>query len=209
MTPSDTNASMHDRAIQQFWSWFEGIAEVLAERFEDEALLDELHRRVRAIGDIWWEIGPGVHETCALTLTPDGDVNRLALTQRAVAMAPSIPGWELHPARPKKSWKLRFTLQTAGGRVEIDASTWRYVLFRYPDDMFDVVLEQPGLDTLTDEDRYTAAIIVLDAELGEVTRLRTIAGVEPTVKLEESIATRANPIEVLAQHIASLSARSE
>lgn len=194
-----------DEKINALWSWFSAVSTRLAENYENQDLLDELEDRVSALGEVSWELGPGIAKECALTLSPDGDPGKLAVTQRAVAMAPELPSWEFYPARQKKEWELQFSVDGSDGRVlEVDARPWRYVLLRFPDGTFDIVIEQANLADVDQEDRYTAAVIVLDGILGEATRLLAIQVIEPTDALSTEQSKKANSISVLEDHFSSL-----
>ncbi len=152
-----------------------------------------------------WEVGPGVEAENALVLTPDGALEQLPTTRRIVAGAPTIPGWEFHSARPPKAWTCEFSIESERGRtIHIDARRWRYVLFRFPDRTFDIVLEQSNLANVSADERYTAAVVLLDGILGEVERLEWIRGIDPVETLSEEHANKTNPIDVLREHLASL-----
>lgn len=206
-------ASIHHRAvrdmgIQSFWEWFETIAANLGRDLENQALLTELDRRVSDLGDVSWEVGPGQEEENALVITPDGARQQLPTTRRIVARAPRIPGWEFHWARPPRTWTLEFSIDSEqAGRIQVDARSWRYVLLRFPDHTFDVVLEQGNLKDVSERDRYTAAVVLLDGILGELKRLELIGGIEPVAVLPEEQTSKANPIEVLSKHLESLVAK--
>lgn len=53
-----------------------------------------------------------------------------------------------------------------GEEVEINASSWSYVLLKYNDGMFGVIIKA-DLTGLTNKERLTAAEILLDGVLGE------------------------------------------
>ena len=195
----------HDEKISAFWSWFASIAGRLSENFDNPVLLAELDAKVSELGDIAWELGPGSREENALAISPDGAAEWLPVTQRIVATAPPIPGWEFHPARPVKEWNLQFAISAAaGGELEIDARPWRYVLFRFPDGTFDVVLEQNNLFDASEEDRFAASVVLLDGLLGEAKRLLRMRDIESVVTLPQDQASKANPVTVLLEHLDSL-----
>src|SRR5215813_1484474 len=98
----------HDERITQFWDWFATAAGRFSEDFHDEALIRELDARVAALGPFAWELGPGLKEKNALVISPGGDRKSLRETRRIVSLAPEIPGWEIHPAKPPKQWEAVF-----------------------------------------------------------------------------------------------------
>lgn len=195
----------NDTKIRELWNWFANVSDKLANDLEDQELLDQLDEKVSKLGEIAWELGPGEKRECALTLTPDGDPDWLPMTQRAVAMAPELARWEFYPARQKKRWELQFSMEAGNGRIlDVDARSWRYVLLRFPEGTFDIVLEQPNLADVDEDDRYAAAVIVLDGVLGEANRLLSIEGIEPTEVLPPEQSKKANSIKVLNDHLRSL-----
>jgi len=195
-----------DTAIEAFWSWFEEIAERLAIDFDNAALLEELDARVWRLGELAWELGPGASAENALTITPDGDRGWLAASQRVVVMAPELPTWEFHAAKPPKQWDLQFSIERSDGEVlELDARGWRYVLLRMPDGRYDIVLEQNNLrDHVGDDDRWAAALVLLDGLLGEAKRLLLIGDIETVRELPREQALNASSVAVLSSHLESL-----
>ena len=195
----------HDEKILAFWSWFQSVAEQLSENYDNPALLADLDAKVSELGNLAWELGPGSREENALAISPDGVAEWLPITQRIAAMAPAIPRWEFHPARPARDWNLEFSITaSAGGDIDIDAREWRYVIFRFPDGTFDLILEQNNLFSASDEDRFTASVVLLDGLLGEARRLLWIRDVESVVNLPHDQVAKANPINVLPEHLNSL-----
>jgi len=189
-----------NEAIQSFWTWFESVATSLADDFEQEPILDQLDEALSELGDVVWELGPGVSAECALAISPDGDLDWLPATRRIVALAPRLPRWEFHPARPPRPWSPTFMI----GDSEVDASDWRYVLLAFPDGIFDLVLEQGNAVGLDEDDRYAAAVILLDGLLGEATRLSRIQDLEVVDHFDAEQIEQASDIVNLPAHLQSL-----
>lgn len=197
-----------DAKIAEFWRWFETIANELASNCENERLLAELDKRVSQLGDVLWEIGPGKADENSLTITPDGSKDWLPVTQHIVKQAPRISGWEFQSARPPRHWNMQFSINGAGDtHLDIDARPWRYVLFKYPDNTFDIVLEQNNLQSASDDDRYTAAVILLDGTVGERRWLALLGGIEAVETLSTEHSRKANPMHHLAQHLDSVESK--
>lgn len=198
--------SKRNTGIERFWKWFQQVADDLGKNLENDTILQELDRRVSELGNVAWEVGPGKIEPSALVITPDGAVGEIEKCRRIVALAPTIEGWEFHSARPPRQWDLRFMIERdAGGFMNIDARGWRYVLFRFPDHTFDIVLEAHNLDKATSQERYRAAVVLLDGILGEIRRLKRIKGIDIVISLTQEQETSASAIEVLGEHLESLS----
>lgn len=203
-------ASIHPNAIPDakiaaFWRWFQTIADDLATNFENERLLAELDDRVSQLGDVLWEIGPGKTQENALVITPDGSKDWLPVTQHIVEQAPRISGWEFESARPPRDWDMQFSMEGADGtHLDIDARPWRYVLFKYPDNTFDIVLEQNNLRSLSHDDRYAAAVVLLDGILGERRRMALLVEIEAVETFSAQHSGKANSMCHFAEHLDSL-----
>lgn len=199
-----TSTHPDDAQISEFWAWFSAVAEDLARNLENPRILDELDSRIARLGDLAWELGPGEGARYALAISPDGDRELLPLTLRIVSFAPHLPSWEFLPARRARNPALEFELETDRGELHVDAGSWRYVLYRFPDKTFDLVLEQSNLGEATDEDKYAAAIILLDGLLGEATRLLHVGDIEITSRLALDQEPKASSIASLPAHLESL-----
>ena len=202
---SDT-ATPSDATILSFWGWFDSVARRLDESgFEELSILEELDSWMKMLGGVAWELGPGEQASSALTITPDGDATRINSTLRIVALAPTVPGWEFYPARRPRPGALHLQLESDDGTmVEVDATAWRYVLFQYEDKKLELVMEQPNLVGLSEDERYVAAVITVDGLLGEALRLLAVAVIEPSLALSSEERDQANPIQNLATHVRQL-----
>jgi hypothetical protein len=192
-------------AILGFWSWFATAADALGEDLDNEKILEELDHRVAELGEFGWEVGPGTVAENALVISPDGELEKLAVTQHIVSLAPKIANWEILFARPSREPSLEFSMAAdAESEFAVDARPWRYVLLRLNESNFRIIIEQNNLHAATDEDRYTAAALVLDGILGERRRLETIQSVEIATVLDRELDGRAQPIEQLSKHLSGM-----
>ncbi len=183
--------------IRAFWGWFADTRERISENPTDDAVIEELDRRVSVLGCPAWEIGPGDQTDWFLALSPDGDPDSLALTREIVHKAPSLPGWEILPYRPPKKWDLQFEFEGASGPIQVDARRWRFVAYRYPDGVYDLVVlvgDEPSLAPL---DRELAARIAVEGQLGEEALLTAVNEVEAVVELSDAEIGRSQPLTSL------------
>lgn len=194
-------ASSHPTSdeVRAFWNWFRGIAEHLAgDLDENQSAIDELDRRISEMG-LAWELGPGESSGRFLAISPDGDKSLLEVSRRVVNEAPRIEGWTFFPAKPARSAALEFSIRgDSGSDEEIDAQNWKYVLYRNKNGTFDIVLSQPNLSNLSENDRYAAAVVCVDALLGEQLRLELVEEIECIDTFTEAQAQQANNIQSLA-----------
>ncbi len=190
--------------IEKFWEWFSSVAGQFGEHLENDDLVRELDARVADLGAFSWELGPGLHraDANALVLTPCGDPGLLEQTKAVIAAAPECPGWEFYPAKPPKQWQRRFELIDARGReIDVDASASRYVLLRYPDGVFDIVVADASLARLPKKLQKAAIDVLLDGELGEERRMVLIHGAEIVSAFSTEMAHKSSPIESLSAHL--------
>jgi hypothetical protein len=161
--------------IREFWRRFSAVAPRMAETPEDGGLISELDAMVRGLNpNLSWEMGPGLHRDWQFVISPNLDPDLATLSTEIVKYAPKLSGWEFHSARKPKQWEYKFELKTDKGRLEIDASKWTFVLLQYPDGLREVLLKGTGLPDLSDEQRWQAAAIALESEIGEEVLLHRI-----------------------------------
>ena len=196
---------MTTAGITEFWSWFASVCGDFGARFENTSLLKELDQRVRALGPFTWEVGPAPNSSDSiLVISPGGRAELLAQTKEIVDLAPPCRGWRFFAAKPPREWERRFFMSDSQGkRVAVDASQWRYVLYGYPDGVFDIVIHAPDLPRLAEHDRITAAEIVLDGELGEEARLARIGEIE-FVPAPVVCSVKTTPIAHVRDHLKRL-----
>jgi hypothetical protein len=184
-----------------FWDWFRGVADLLSANPEDSALLKELDGRVHNLDPkLSWEIGPGLQKPWQLVISPNLSRELREKTRLIVARAPGLPAWEFHAARQPKNW--HYKLELGGDKVPIDASTWTFVLLRYPDGVREILLKGRDLPPLSEEERWQAAAIALESILGEDMFLDRVNEFELVDELEPKFAEKERPIQRLHQAVA-------
>lgn len=194
-------------AIDEFWHWFLKVSGEFGDGFENQQLIEELDRRIALLGQYSWEIGSGLEHdlNSSLTFSPSGNQDLLVETREIVKAAPACLGWEFYSAKPPKKWQRQFILKDEDDcKIPVDASHVRYVLFKYPDGMCDIILEDRMLIELPENLQQTAVEILLDGELGEEKRMTLISSIEVVSELDNAMQTKSTSIEYLARHINSL-----
>ena len=140
-------------AIINFWEWFARNCRNFGANLENEHLLSELDAQVKRLGSFSWEIGPGKTKDHLLVISPSGDVDMLQETKIIIDNAIACDGWEYYYAKQPKQWDLRFYFVTGkGARLEVDAAQWEYVLLRFEDGMFTIIIKASDLQHLDDND---------------------------------------------------------
>lgn len=192
--------------IKKFWLWFASVESLLdLSKYSDLEIVHQLDEKVRALADVSWELGPGFRRRNMLAITPDGRPAKLPLTNAIVSEAPDLTHWEIHSAKLiRHGWNLRFSIQIPDQKtISIDGSEWDYVLYKYADGLFDIVLKYPFIE-LDQRDLYAAGTILVDGIIGEQKRLTIIKDIEVVSHFNEHEKTKSNNISVLHEHLSSL-----
>lgn len=191
--------------ISQFWEWFSRNCKKFGPKFENEGLLKDLDGWVINLGDFIWELGPGTIAENMLVISPAGRIELLSQTEAIISKAPKLDGWEFYPAKPSKKWALVFDLyDESGGSTRIDASSWEYILLKYDDGFFEIIIKASDIEKLDVAERQSAAEILLDGVLGEKTRILTISKIDVVSFFEEKYGNKGSSIKYLAEHIGKL-----
>lgn len=191
--------------INMFWDWFSKHSKDLGENFDNEKVLAEIDDRLMDLGGFAWEIGPGSKTKNQLVISPGGDLNLLPITKEIVSYAKTIPGWEFHYAKPPKEWDLMFDFEKDNGDViGINASNWQYVLLRYEDGGFEIIIQTHDLDSLSEDDQLVASEILLDGILGEEIRMLHISYIDVVKKFDNQYISKSSDIKNLDSHLKTL-----
>lgn len=185
-----------------FWDWFSKHYVDLGKNFNNEKVITELDDKLMDLGCFAWEIGPGTISENQLVISPAGDLNLLPITKEIVSYVKVIPGWEFHYAKPPKEWNFIFEFERDNGEViNIDASTWQYVLLRYEDGGFEVIIQIHDLDGLNEDGKLVASEILLDGILGEETRILYISYIDVVKSFNNLHMNKSNNIKYLGDHL--------
>lgn len=169
--PNRSDRDAVAEASAKFWDWFAAEARN-RKHFDDPEFISSLERRLHAIHDgLSWEIGPGERRDFALAISPSLRPELIETALAVVKDAPRMERWEVLAGRPSRPWQPVFTIEAAEGRrLAVDASEWEYLLLRYEDGSTELVVLAPNLD-LPDDERWTAAAIVIEGLVGEIAAL--------------------------------------
>ncbi len=108
------------------------------------------------------------------------------------------------PGPPEGLHPRTFVLGDGPDRLEIDASGWRYVLLRFPDSYFDIVIQAPEIAALGPDQRDAVAAMLLDAELGERLPVEEVCGVQFVDEFPPELLGKDAPLDALRGHVASI-----
>ncbi|PUZ22960.1 hypothetical protein DCC81_21330 [Chitinophaga parva] len=191
--------------VNEFWEWFSANCQNFGQSFDNAYLINELDVWVQRLGGFTWEIGPGKTMENALTISPNGNLELLPYTKEIISMAPKCNGWEYYFAKQPKQWEMIFDFETeSGNTIEIDASRWEYVLLKYEDGLYGVIIKFIQSDQLSDNDKIMAAEIALDGVLGEGKRIQFIDELEFVEEFEDRYNGKASRFKNIALHFNQL-----
>ncbi|CAM3163146.1 hypothetical protein DRF59_11295 [Chryseobacterium flavum] len=159
---------MKEKEFNNFWNWIENNIEYLTPKKITAEYIDLLDAEIEKIGDFSWEIGfdNRVNKNF-LTISPEGDAELLKLSRTIINEAPAIEGWIFYSSKPPKQWKLIFNLLINDEKVQFNATEWKYILYKYPDNVYDVVIQVPKSYMPYDEYFHEIGDIAVTGELGE------------------------------------------
>lgn len=142
----------------------------------------------------------------ALIISPNGDAELLKSAKEIIGQAPKLNEWEFYYSKPPKSWDLFFEMQSRNDEIiKIDANTWKYVLLKYPDNKFEIIIKAPDLKAFDDDAKILAAEILLDGVIGEERRIELIVGIEVVEEFELDHMAKSNDIKKsLSNHLDKL-----
>jgi hypothetical protein len=196
---------LNEEHITEFWKWFTYHCNELSADLNNESLLDELDEEISGLGDLAWEIGPGVIASNQLVISPGGDSDLLQLTEKIVSVAPELDDWEFYYAKQPKQWDLEFEFQTEyGNEIVINGSKWKYVLLKYPDGVFEIIIKPDVKINCSEDDKLVASEILLDGILGEEKRVRLICNIDVVERFDDQYLSKVNEIGYLSEHLDSL-----
>jgi hypothetical protein len=191
--------AVSEAVINEFWAWFCAHCDYPVGESTPDQVETGLDEWMNRLGIPDWEVGPAGEGERFLSISPCGDPEMYPETKRIVALAPSMPGWNFLPARPKKDWDGVLLWSIRG---QIDVNPWKVVCFEYPDGMYELAFLTETLPQLPSNEQFSLIEFVVASEIGEdalITRICTISfEATPTAEMTEgAISVRDLPKAVL------------
>lgn len=179
---------MKTNNINNFWNWFEKNIEYLTPEKITSAYVKLLDEEIEKLGSFSWEIGYDnrVNKTF-LTISPEGNPELFEVSKAIINQAPSIEDWIFYPSKPPKQWKLIFNLLIDGKKVQFNAFEWKYVLYKYDDNVYDVVIKVPISYKPYEEYFYQLGDIAVTGELGEAFVIEYINEIELLYEFDDQL----------------------
>ena len=194
----------HIKEIHRFWSWFAKNEKLLAPKLITDNLIDVLDKKILSLGDFSWEIRRGEEKENMLIISPGRNLALLAATKNIIELAPDMTFWEFQYFKPAKDWKFRFSIDNGDVKRMLDASDWEYVLLKFPDGTYDIILKAESLNPLPKDYQEDAVEIVLESSIGEKLRLELIKDIEIVNEIPNEYGGKKTSIKFLKDQIYEL-----
>lgn len=190
--------SVKTDAVDEFWQWFQEVAPILHREWNRADLVEALDRRIHELNpDFSWEIGPHGLSDSQLVISPGLNRDLRVEARRVVERAPTVAAWTFFAARQPKEWDYRFQLEVGEETIELDASSWHFVLLKYDNGTHEVLLSARDASELSPSERWQAAAIVLESILGEDVILDRLEEFDLVGELPPQLSGRERPIQEL------------
>lgn len=191
--------------ITEFWSWFKSIAADLKRNPTSPNLVSQVNAAIDRLGRFDWEVGPYRDEHYYFAISPNLDLSKLDTTKEFMKYAPVCAGWVFLPSKPVKSdwkgiWKM---LNENGKEIFVDSKNWRYILYKFEDETFDmdiIIDDFDGNKNTAD----TAIDIGLTGYLGEEKFITLIKNIKIVSGTEEQYQNKTTLVKYIKDHVESL-----
>lgn len=185
----------------EFWNWFKSVAPLLSRPDRNKDVLQSLDQRLNRINpNLSWEIGPGKSKPWQFVVSPNLNSDLRMAAKAIIAEAPSLPDWEFYAARQPKDWKYKFNLSRSQGEpIQIDSSSWGFLLLEYPDKTREIVLYGQNLPALDENEKWQAAAITLESIVGEEVLLERVDCFALESEIDAEFLDRIRPIQQLGE----------
>ena len=180
---------MNNEKIENLWNWFvqneQLIIDAVQNETASETLIENLDNLILDLGMFKWEIGRGKNQPWYFTISPNGDKDLINISRQVIQHAPELKNWEFNYFEPAKDWDRTFVLYDNNmDEQDIDASNWNVVALPTKGGMMEVLLEATNIAHLDEDTAFTAAELVIIAEIGEENRIHKVQAVNIVENLE-------------------------
>lgn len=163
--------------IRTFWNHLIPFLDQIKISPENSELIHRVDKFISDETEFDWEYGPSTGAEFYFCLSPNLREELMDDVERVIALAPTIDAWEFIAGKPRKNEILPWImLDENNGEVEVDPSKWRFILYKFKDNTFDIDVKLDGLNRSLDF-QYLAINIMLTSALGEKEFMRLIKNI--------------------------------
>lgn len=164
--------------VQEFWDWFKSVSDDLSIDPIRRDLITTLDNLISQLGHFDWEIGPWENNLSYLAISPNLNIDRLALARQVIEYAPICDGWIFLASKPPRDWKGIWKMRNEkNDEIFVDSNDWKYILYEFDDKTYDMDLFVEDIDG--DDSTINLAIdIALTGYLGEEMFLHFIKNIQ-------------------------------
>lgn len=193
---------MDPKEIIQFWDWIRININFLEPSKITEKFINLLDDEIQKLGNFAWEIGfdDKVNKNF-LTISAEGDSELFKESKAILDQAPKIDDWIFYSCKPPKQWKFILVLSINGEKVQFNANEWQYVLYKYPDNVYDIIIKVPFSYHIYKEHFYQIGQIAVSAELGEAFVNEYINDIDLVFEFNEKEKDKETNFKHLKSHI--------
>jgi len=194
-----------ENKIYNFWEWFRSNNGLLLPKVITNNLIDKLNEKILDIEDFAWEIREGLVKDNMLIISAGSNKDLFSIAKQTIRLAPNIDCWEFYYYKPAVDWNYILSIKDERGfNSTLDVKKWEYVLLKFPDNTFDIIIYAPNILKYSNDDKHTIVDIVLEKILGEDLRYRAIINVEIVNRFEKIHESHKTLITKLGEHLKSL-----
>lgn len=196
--------NMNNLDVENFWTWFETNKELFRPEIISNENIDKLNSKILSLGDFDWEIREGITKENLLIISPGGNLDLIESTKSVIALAPLLSEWEFLHYKPSKKWDYKLSIEEGCVKRMIDASEWEYVLFKFNDGCYDVLIKAHSISSLDVDYQYDLIDLVLENILGEEMSFKLIKNVEIVSDFDKESIDKKSNIKCLKEHLTEL-----
>lgn len=201
--------SKFDEKIKDFWLWFDAeklqIERIVAGEDDENptALSDQLDELVLAFGPLKWQLESKDNGNFQFIVSPNNDSDLLRITSLLIKSAPAYKNWEFHDAIPATGELTTFLYDDEMDVQKVTAENWQCVI-ENESNLLHLIVRVDQTDHLDEETEMVAVDLLLNAILGERTKIKFIESFEIVDEIDKSDRPKAFPFSQLDDQIRTI-----
>jgi hypothetical protein len=191
--------------VADFWERLIELLNSIKSDPENNELINRIDKFISDTTEYDWEYGPSSKTEFYFCLSPNLREDLIEEVERIISLAPKIDGWEFIAGKPRKDeivpWLM---LDDNNLEIMVDPSNWRFILYKFKDNTFDIDVKLNDLNGSLDF-QYMAINILLTNALGEKEFMKWIKGINIVTEFAGGPESKTIPIKdiyrVISRHM--------